>query len=93
MSTTVQLIVAGVVFVGFVTVWLRARRRHRWPPFERLTPDATGAYIPQSDGTAVFVCSLCDSYSPASANQTFLRNWAGQHAADYHRKFVDLTAR
>jgi hypothetical protein len=93
MSTSAQLVLAGVVFAGFVAVFLRGRRRHRWPPFERPTPDAIGGYLPQSDGTAVFVCSLCDTYSPASANHTFLGNWARQHAADHHRPFVDLTAR
>jgi hypothetical protein len=88
MSTSAQLIAAGVLFAGFVAVWLIGRRRPAGNP--RLHRIGTGALVRRGDGTAVFACDLCSLFSPASNNQALLWDWARQHADQYHRDHAHL---
>ncbi len=82
MSTSAQLVLASVIFAGFVAVFVIGRRR-RPAGVGRRQQLGTGSLYPDRGRTA-WVCDLCGDPSPASSSRRVLRSWARHHATTRH---------
>jgi len=80
-STSAQLIAAGVIFAGFVAVFVIGRRRRPAGGGHRQL--GTGSLYPDRGRTA-WACDLCGDPSPSSSSRRVLRSWARHHAATRH---------